>query len=30
LGTGLFGGMFSPVGSKDDGYVIPIIEMLGG
>jgi len=30
LGTGLLGGMLSPVGSKEDGYVVPIIESLGG
>jgi len=29
LGTGLLGGMLSPVGSKEDGYVVPIIESLG-
>ena len=30
LGTGLFGGMFSPVGSKEDGYVIPFLDMFKG
>ena len=30
LGTGLLGGMLSPVGSKEDGYIVPIIESLGG
>jgi len=30
LGTGLLGGMLSPIGNKKDGYVTPIIESLGG
>lgn len=29
LGTGLLGGMFSPVGSKDDGWEIPFLGLFG-
>ena len=29
LGTGLLGGLINPVGSKEDGYVIPFLKMLG-
>lgn len=30
LGTGLLGGMLSPVGSAQDGYIVPFLESLGG
>lgn len=30
LGTGLLGGLFSPVGSAEEGYVIPILKAFGG
>jgi hypothetical protein len=30
LGTGLLGGLFSPIGSKDEGYTTGLIELLGG
>jgi hypothetical protein len=30
LGTGLLGGMLSPVGNAKDGYIVPILESLGG
>jgi len=28
LGTGLLGGMLSPVGSSDSGYSIPFVDMI--
>jgi len=28
LGTGLLGGMLSPVGSKEDGYITPLLELF--
>lgn len=28
VGTGLLGGLLSPVGSKEDGYVTPLVELL--
>ena len=29
LGTGLLGGILNPVGSEEDGYVIPLLKMFG-
>ena len=28
LGTGLLGGMLSPVGNKEDGYITPLLELF--
>ena len=30
LGTGLLGGLFSPIGSKEEGFTTGLIELLGG
>jgi len=29
VGTGLLSGLVSPVGNEDDGFVVPLLEMLG-
>jgi hypothetical protein len=29
LGTGLLGGMFSPIGNAEDGFALPIADLLG-
>lgn len=30
LGTGLLGGLFNPIGSKEEGFTTGLIELLGG
>ena len=29
MGSNLLGGMFSPIGNKDDGFALPFLELLG-